>query len=96
MPRAIGQLLLKLGEISYSTSAGNFYGIGLGILISLASCTCCEIGTIITNKAGNEYGDIVISTRTDVPATEKIRIMVMSALNQPHPMYYYMLVEQLY
>jgi hypothetical protein len=77
MARAIGQPLLKLGKTSYSTSADDYYGIGFGYSPSLTSYTCCEIGCIITNKTGNEYGDLVISTRpnaSNVASNERIRI----------------------
>ena len=77
MPRAIGQPLLKLGKTSYSTTPGDYYGIGLGYSPSSTSYTCCEVGCIITNKSNNEYGDLLFSTRpntSNTPATERMRI----------------------
>ena len=77
MPRSIGRPLLKLGKTSYSTSAGDYYGIGFGISPTLSDYNCAEIGTIITSTAGLETGDIIFSTRpgtNNVIATERMRI----------------------
>lgn len=82
MPRSIGRPLLKLGKTSYSTSAGDYYGIGFGISQTLSDYNCAEIGTIITSVANNalgekETGDIIFSTRpgtNNVIATERMRI----------------------
>jgi hypothetical protein len=77
MPRNIGRPLLKLGKTSYSTSAGNYYGIGFGISPTLSDYNCAEIGTIITSTTGLETGDIIFSTRpgtNNVIATERMRI----------------------
>jgi hypothetical protein len=57
MARAIGQPLLKLGKLAYSTSPGDYFGFGLGYAPSLTDKCCCEIGCTITNTTGNEYGD---------------------------------------
>jgi hypothetical protein len=77
MARAIGKPLLKLGRTFYSSTAGDYYGIGFGYAPLALSNSCCEIGVLITSKTGAETGDIVLSTRpgtTDVPATERMRI----------------------
>ena len=77
MPRSIGRPLLKLGKTSYSTSAGDYYGIGFGISPTLSDYNCAEIGTIITSTTGLETGDIIFSTRpgtNNVIATERMRI----------------------
>jgi hypothetical protein len=78
MARAIGKPLLKLGRGFYSSTAGDYYGIGFGYAPLALSNSCCEIGCIITNIAGvTGVGDLVFSTRpttTDVPATERMRI----------------------
>ena len=77
MPQAIGKPLLRLGRGFYSATTGDYYGIGFGWAPLALSNSCCEIGTIITSTAGNETGDIVLSTRTgttDIPATERMRI----------------------
>ena len=57
MPRAIGQPLIRLGKSSYSTTAGDYYGIGFGYASALTDKNCCEIGCIIGDKTGYEYGD---------------------------------------
>jgi len=77
MPRSIGRPLLKLGKTCYSTSAGDYYGIGFGISPTLNDYNCAEIGTIITSTTGLETGDIIFSTRpgtNNVIATERMRI----------------------
>ena len=77
MPRAIGKPLLRLGKTSFSTTAGDYYGIGFGYAPNTTDYNACEIGTFITDKSGNEIGDIVFSTRatnTNVAATERLRI----------------------
>ena len=77
MPQAIGKPLLRLGRSAYSATTGDYYGIGFGWAPLALSNSCCEIGTIITSTAGNETGDLVLSTRavtTDIPATERMRI----------------------
>jgi hypothetical protein len=77
MPQAIGKPLLRLGRSAYSATAGDYYGIGFGWAPLALSNSCCEIGAIITSTAGNETGDLVLSTRavtTDIPATERMRI----------------------
>jgi hypothetical protein len=77
MPRSIGRPLLKLGKTSYSTSAGDYYGIGFGVSPTLSDYNCAEIGTIITSTTGLETGDIIFSTRpgtNNVIATERMRI----------------------
>ena len=77
MPQAIGKPLLRLGRSFYSSTVGDYYGIGFGEAPLALSNSCCEIGAIITSTAGNETGDIVLSTRTgttDIPATERMRI----------------------
>ena len=78
MARSIGKPLMKIGKTSYSTTAGDYYGIGFGYSPTSADFNCAEIGTIITNVAGKETGDIVFSTRPDtsnVAATERMRIL---------------------
>jgi hypothetical protein len=78
MARAIGKPLIKLGRTFYSTTAGDYYGIGFGFAPLALSHSCCEIGVIITSIRGNETGDIVLSTRaggTNIPATERMRIV---------------------
>jgi hypothetical protein len=77
MARSIGRPLLKLGKTSFSTTAGDYYGIGFGFSPTLTDNSCAEIGTIITNTAGNETGDLVFSTRlgtNNAAATERMRI----------------------
>jgi hypothetical protein len=77
MARSIGKPLMKIGKTSYSTTAGDYYGIGFGYSPTSADYNCAEIGTIITSVAGKETGDIVFSTRpdtTNVAATERMRI----------------------
>ena len=77
MPRSIGRPLLKLGKTSYSTSVGDYYGIGFGISPTLSDYNCAEIGTIITSTTGLETGDIIFSTRpgtNNVIAIERMRI----------------------
>ena len=77
MPQAIGKPLLRLGRSAYSATTGDYYGIGFGWAPLALSNSCCEIGAIITSTAGNETGDLVLSTRavtTDIPATERMRI----------------------
>ena len=72
MPRAIGQPLIRLGKTSYSTTAGDYYGIGFGYAPILTDKNCCEIGCIITDKSGSEIGDLIFSTRlgnTNIAAT---------------------------
>ena len=78
MARSIGKPLMKIGKTSYSTTAGDYYGIGFGYSPTSSDFNCTEIGTIITNTAGKETGDIVFSTRPDtanVAATERMRIL---------------------
>jgi hypothetical protein len=77
MARSIGRPLLKLGKTSFSTTAGDYYGIGFGFSPALTDNSCTEIGTIITNTSGNDTGDLVFSTRpgtNNVAATERMRI----------------------
>ena len=77
MARSIGKPLMKIGKTSFSTTAGDYYGIGFGYSPTSADYNCAEIGTIITSKTGAETGDIVFSTRpdtTNVAATERMRI----------------------
>ena len=77
MARSIGKPLLKLGKTSFSTTAGDYYGIGFGFSPTLTDNSCAEIGTIITNTSGNDTGDLVFSTRpntNNVAATERMRI----------------------
>jgi hypothetical protein len=77
MARSIGRPLLKLGKTSFSTTAGDYYGIGFGFTPALTDNSCTEIGTIITNTSGNETGDLVFSTRpgtNNAAATERMRI----------------------
>ncbi|NDC55754.1 MAG: hypothetical protein EBZ69_02920 [Alphaproteobacteria bacterium] len=77
MARSIGKPLMKIGKTSYSTTAGDYYGIGFGYSPTSSDFNCAEIGTIITSVAGKETGDIVFSTRpdtTNVAATERMRI----------------------
>ena len=77
MPRAIGQPLIRLGKTSYSTTAGDYYGIGFGYAPTLTDKNCCEIGCIIGDKTGAEYGDLVFSTRPNTGNTvalERMRI----------------------
>jgi len=77
MSRSIGKPLIQIGGNSYSTTSGDYYGIGFGYSPNLTDKSCCEIGTIITDKTGNELGDLVFSTRdtnTNVAATERMRI----------------------
>jgi hypothetical protein len=77
MPRSIGQPMLKIGKNSYSTTAGDYYGIGFGYAPSLTDKNCCEIGCIITDKTGSETGDLLFSTRSTTAnnsATERLRI----------------------
>jgi hypothetical protein len=78
MARSIGKPLMKIGKTSYSTTAGDYYGIGFGYSPTSTDFNCAEIGTIITSIAGKETGDIVFSTRpdtTNVAATERMRIL---------------------
>jgi hypothetical protein len=77
MARSIGKPLMKIGKTSYSTTAGDYYGIGFGYSPTSSDFNCAEIGTIITSVVGKETGDIVLSTRpdtTNVAATERMRI----------------------
>ena len=77
LPRAIGQPLIKLGKTSYSSTVGDYYGIGFGYSPALADKQCCEIGCVITDKSVSEIGDLIFSTRlgnTNIAATEKMRI----------------------
>ena len=77
MPQAIGKPLLRLGRGFYSSTAGDYYGIGFGYAPLALSNSCCEIGVKISSTSGNEIGDILFSTRpvsTDIPATERMRI----------------------
>jgi len=81
LPRGIGSPMIQLGDIGYSSTAGDYYGIGFGYNQSIGTSgyyTCCEIGTLITNKTVGEIGDIVLSTRsTNVSTTvasERMRI----------------------
>ncbi len=75
MARSIGKPLMKLGKTSYSSTAGDYYGIGFGY--SPTDFNCAEIGVLITSVSGQETGDIVFSTRpntTNVAPTERMRI----------------------
>jgi hypothetical protein len=77
MPRSIGKPLMKLGKTSYSTTAGDYYGIGFGYSPLPTDFNCAEIGVLITSVSGAETGDIVFSTRpntTNVAPTERMRI----------------------
>jgi hypothetical protein len=77
MAKSIGKPLLRLGRGSYSSTIGDYYGIGFGYAPLALSNSCCEIGVVINSITGNESGEIVFSTRqgtTDVPATERMRI----------------------
>ena len=77
MSRSIGKPLIKLGRNFYSSTVGDYYGMGFGYAPIALSNSCCEIGVLITSITGNETGDIVLSTRagtTDIPATERMRI----------------------
>ena len=83
MARSIGKPLMKIGKTSYSTTAGDYYGIGFGYSPTSSDFNCAEIGTIITSVAGKETGDIVFSTRpdtTNVAATERMRIFSNGAV----------------
>ena len=76
LPKAIGSVMLKLGKDSYSTTTGNYYGIGFGYS-PYTSKSAAEIGYFVTDIAGAEKGDLVFSTRIttgDVAATERMRI----------------------
>ena len=77
MARSIGKPLMKLGKTSYSTTAGDYYGIGFGYSPLPTDFNCAEIGVLITSVSGAETGDIVFSTRpntTNVAPTERMRI----------------------
>ena len=77
VPKAIGKPLIKIGKSAYSTTAGDYYGIGFGYSPTITDYNCCEIGTLITDATGNKYGDIVFSTRpnsSNIIATERLRI----------------------
>ena len=81
LPRGIGTPMLQIGEEGYSSTAGDYYGIGFGYSPYLGvsgNYVCCEIGTLITDKTAGEIGDIVLSTRsTNVASTvasERMRI----------------------
>jgi len=78
MARSIGKPLMKLGKTSYSTTAGDYYGIGFGYSPLPTDFNCAEIGVLITSVSGAETGDIVFSTRpntTNVAPTERMRIV---------------------
>ena len=75
LPRGIGKPLLRLGGTSYSSTSGDYYGIGLGYAPLASSFACCEIGCLATGVTGNGIGDLVFSTRpnnTNVVATERM------------------------
>ena len=77
MARSIGKPLMKLGKTSYSTTVGDYYGIGFGYSPLPTDFSCAEIGVLITSASGAETGDIVFSTRpviTNDAPTERMRI----------------------
>ena len=69
--------LLGIGGNSFN-GLGDYYAIGLGYCSLPTRKYCCEVGVVITNKAGGECGDLVFSLRnttvsTDI-AVERMRI----------------------
>ena len=73
-PRGIGQPLINIGYSSYTSGAvaGDYYGIGYGFnpAYSANIKSCCEIGALIQNSGGAEYGDLVFATRPNTTSTE--------------------------
>jgi hypothetical protein len=86
MPRGIGNPLIKLGKYGYTTSSGDYYGIGFGYAPFTGNKQCCEIGCITTyNPSGPTIiGDLVFSTQSvyssTTPATERMRITSTGAV----------------
>jgi len=80
-PRGIGKPLIGVGANSWSNvSSGDYYGIGFGYNANnnAASYYPGEIGFLIQNTGGGEYGDMVFSTRPTTTnttiASERMRI----------------------
>jgi len=81
VPRGIGRPLIGVGAYSWSNaSSGDYYGIGFGYIANLPATQyyAAEIGFLIQNTAGGEYGDLVFSTRPTSTGTtiasERMRI----------------------
>ena len=80
-PRGIGKPLIGVGAYSWSNiSSGDYYGIGFGYNANnnAASYYPGEIGFLIQNTGGGEFGDLVFSTRPTTTnttiASERMRI----------------------
>lgn len=80
-PRGIGKPLIGVGAYSWSNvSSGDYYGIGFGYNgnNNATMYYAGEIGFLIQNTGGGEYGDLVFSTRPTTThttiASERMRI----------------------